>query len=88
MRKAALIYTLGRFGLFLLVAMILWGGSGAIGHSLNGLPLLLVSALVSSALGFVLFSRQRHELAEALDGKRQGKAEQIAERRARIENES
>ena len=88
MRKAALVYTFGRFGLFLLVAIILWGGSGVTGHSLNGLPLLLVSALVSSALGFVLFARQRRELAEALDGKRQDKAQQIAERRARIENES
>ena len=88
MKKAALQYTLGRFGLFALVAIILWGGSGLLGKSLNGLPLLLVAAMVSSLLGYVLFARQRQALAEALDGQRHTKADQAAERRARIENES
>jgi hypothetical protein len=88
MRKAALQYTLGRFGLFALVAIILWGASGLLGHSLNGLPLLFVAALISSLLGYVLFARQRQALAEALDGQRRVRAEQDAERRARIENES
>ena len=88
MRRAALVYTVGRFGLFALVAIILWGGSGLLGKDLNGLPLLLVAALVSSALGYVLFARQRQQLAEALDEQRKARAEQVAQRRARIENES
>jgi cell division protein FtsL len=88
MRRAALVYTLGRFGLFALVAIILWGGAGLLGKDLNGLPLLLVAALLSSALGYVVFARQRQALAEALDDQRKAKADQVAARRARIENES
>jgi cell division protein FtsL len=88
MRRAARVYTLGRFGLFALVAIILWGAAGVLDKDLNGLPLLLLAALISSALGYVLFARQRQALAEALDGQRRAKAEQVAERRARIENES
>lgn len=87
MRRAALLYTFGRFGLFLLVALVIWGASGVLGHQLNGLPLLLVAALLSSGLGYVLFARQRLALAEALDGKRQARAQQVAEQRARLENE-
>ena len=88
MRRAALVYTVGRFGLFGLVAIILWGAAGLLGKDLNGLPLLLLAALISSALGYVLFARQRQTLAEAIDGQRKAKAEQVAARRARIENES
>ena len=88
MRRAALLYTLGRFGLFGIIAVILWGASGIADHQLNGLPLLLAAALLSSALGYVVFARQRQALAEALDGQRQAKTQQVAERRARIENES
>ncbi len=88
MRRAVLLYTLGRFGLFAVVAVILWGASGIAGHQLNGLPLLLAAALLSSGLGYVLFASQRRALAEALDGQRQAKTQQVAERRARIENES
>jgi cell division protein FtsL len=87
-RRAALVYTVGRFGLFGLVAIILWGAAGLLGKDLNGLPLLLLAALISSALGYVLFARQRQTLAEAIDGQRKAKAEQVAARRARIENES
>ena len=88
MRRAALLYTFGRFGLFLLVALVVWGASGLLGHQLNGLPLLLLAALLSSALGYVLFAQQRVALAEALDSKRRARAQQIAEQRARLENES
>jgi len=88
MKKAALVYTFGRFGLFFLVVVILWGASGLLGHTLNGLPLLLAAALISSAIGYVVFAPQRRALAEAIDGQRQAKAEQSAARRARIENES
>jgi hypothetical protein len=88
MRSAALTYALARFGLFLLVAVILWGGAGLLGADVNGLPLLLVAALVSSALGYVLFARQRQALAEALDAQRRTRAEQLAAREARLESES
>lgn len=88
MRRAALLYTVGRFGLFGLVAILLWSATGMAGRSMNGLTLLLVSALVSSALGYVLFAPQRRALAEAIEEQRQAKAAQVAERRARIDNES
>ena len=88
MRRAALGYAVGRFGLFLLVALVLWLGGQLVGADLNGLPLLLLAALISSALGFLLFSRQRHELAEALDARQRERHEQAAQRRARLEQES
>jgi hypothetical protein len=88
MRRAVLVYTAGRFGLFAVMVVILWGASGLVGLGLKGLPLLLLAALLSSALGYVLFAPQRRALAEALDGQRRSKAQQDAERRARIENES
>ena len=87
MRKAALLYTLGRFGLFAILVVIVWGASGLLGHELQGLPLLLVAALLSSVLGYVLFGRQRQALAEALDAKRQARAAEMAQQRARLENE-
>jgi hypothetical protein len=86
-RKAALLYTLGRFGLFALLVVVVWGASGLLGHQLKGLPLLLAAALLSSGLGFVLFARQRQALAEALDAKRQTRAAELAQQRARLENE-
>jgi len=88
MGRAALTYALARFGLFLLVAVILCGGAGLLGADVNGLPLLLGAALVSSVLGYVLFSRQRQALAEALDAQRRARAEQVAAREARLESES
>jgi len=87
-RKAAAAYTVGRFGLFLLAALLVWSGTGALGHQLNGLPLLL-TALVLSAVGSIfLFARQRQQLAEALAAKREAKTEEIARRRARLENDA
>jgi hypothetical protein len=88
MRRAALTYTFGRFGLFVLVTVILWGGAGLLGTDLNGLPLLLLAALVSSVVGYFLFARQRQELAEALDAKRLERTQQAHDRRARLESES
>jgi O-antigen ligase len=88
MRRIALLYTLGRFGLFVVLVLLVWGASGLVGHQLKGLPLLLVAALLSSLLGYVLFSRQRQALAQALDAKRQERAAEIARQRARLENES
>jgi hypothetical protein len=88
MRKAALLYGLARVGLFLLAAVLVWSVSGLLGHQLNGLPLVLVAALLSSLVGYVVFAPQRRHLAEAMEGARAAKAAQIAERRARLENES
>jgi hypothetical protein len=87
MRRAALFYTFGRFGLFAILVVIVWGASGLLGHELTGLPLLAVAALLSSLLGFVLFARQRQALAEALDAKRRARAAEVAHQRARLENE-
>lgn len=88
MRRAALAYALARFGLFVIVAVILWGGAGLLGAHVNGLPLLLVAAIVSSVLGYVLFARQRQALAEAVDAQRRTREAQAAARTARLENES
>jgi cell division protein FtsL len=88
MRKAALLYGLARVGLFLLAAVLVWSVSGLLGHQLNGLPLALVAALMSSMVGYVVFAPQRRQLAEALEEARATKAAQIAERRARLEDES
>jgi hypothetical protein len=85
LRKAAVVYTLGRFGLFILFALLIWSGSGLIGHVLNGIPLLLAALLVSSIAGLFLLSRQRNAFAEALAAKRDAKTEQIARRRARLD---
>ncbi|MCW2599654.1 MAG: hypothetical protein JWM02_1483 [Frankiales bacterium] len=88
LRKAALIYSFGRFGLFLLVALLVYSGTGLVGHQLNGLPLLLL-ALIVSALGSVfLFARQRQQFAEALAAKRAAKAEEITRRRTRLEGDA
>lgn len=87
-RKAVLTYSFGRFGLFLLVALLVWSGTGALGHQLNGLPLLL-AALVLSAVGSIfLFAGQRQKLAAALVARREAKTEEIARRRARLENDA
>lgn len=88
LRKAALTYSLGRIGLFVLAALLIWTGSGAFGHQLNGLPLLLASLLLSAVGSLFVFSRQRQQLAETLAAKRDAKAEQVARRRARLESDA
>ena len=87
MRRAALLYAAGRFGLFLVVALLLWTLSKALGYDLNGIPLLLAAFVVSSLLGIWVFSRQRRALAEALDAQRRARAEEIAARRARLDED-
>ena len=86
MRRAWLTYTLGRLGLFVLVAVIAWGASGLLGHELNGMPLLLVALIGSSVLALVLLRDQRNRFGEALAQGRAAKAEQIAARRARLDD--
>ena len=86
LRRAFLTYTLGRLGLFVLVAVIAWAGSGLLGHEINGLPLLLVAALGSTALSFVLLRPQRDRFSEAITADRAAKAAALAERRARLDS--
>lgn len=86
-RRAALTYTFGRFGVFALLAVLIWLATGLAGRQLNGLPLLLVALLLSSVTSYLLFSRQRQQLATALAAQRQAKTEQIAQRRARLDDD-
>ena len=87
LRRSALLFTLARFGLFIVMALLIWSGTGAVGHQLNGFPLLLAALLVSSMVGLFLFSRQRQQFAEALAAQRDAKTAQLEERRARLEDE-
>jgi len=87
MKRAALVYAAGRFGLFLVAAALIWTGARAAGTDINGLPLLLAAMVVSSFAGIWVFSRQRAELAEALAARRDAKTREIAERRARLDRE-
>ena len=50
LRRAFLAYTLGRLGLLVLVAVIVWGASGLLGEPVNGLPLLLLALPLQIAL--------------------------------------
>ena len=84
--RSALLFTLGRFGLFALTALLIWSATGLTGHQLNGLPLLLAALILSSIAGIFVFARQREQLAEALATKRAAKVEQIAGRRARLDD--
>jgi hypothetical protein len=84
MRRQAVLYSLGRFGLFVSSSLLLWSASGALGFRFNGLPLLLAALLLSSMLSLVLLKRQRTALAEALAASREAKVAQLTERQARL----
>jgi uncharacterized integral membrane protein len=88
MRRAALVYTLGRVGFFLLVALLVFVVTGFLGHQVNGLPLLLIALLVSSVGSLWLLRDKRDQLAQALAESREAKTAQIAARRARLENDA
>jgi hypothetical protein len=88
LRRAWLTYTLGRLGLFALVAVIAWGASGLLGHELNGLPLLLVALLGSSVLALVLLREQRDRFGQALAESRAAKAAAVAAQRARLDEQA
>jgi hypothetical protein len=85
LRRVAVLYSLGRLGLFVLFALLIWSGSGLAGHALNGIPLLLAALLTSSLAGLFLLGRQRDAFAEALAAKRDAKTEALARRRARLD---
>jgi hypothetical protein len=86
LRRAFLTYTLGRLGLFVLVAVIVWGASGLLGNQLNGMPLLLLSLIGSSVLALLLLRAQRDRFGQALALQRAAKAEDVAARRARLDD--
>jgi hypothetical protein len=86
LRKAAVLFTFGRIGLFGLVAIIVWGASGLAGHQVNGLPLLLAAALGSSLLAFVLLRDQRDRFSQAIADSRDAKTAELAARRARLDD--
>jgi len=87
LRKPAFVYTVGRLGLFVLVALLLRSGAGLVGTSLNGLPLLLAALLVSSLISLFLLAGPRQQLAEALASQRSTKTAELAARRARLEDD-
>ena len=88
LRSPFVVYTAGRFVLFLLLSLLLWSGAGLLGYSFNGLPLLLSALLVSSVLSFFLLARQREQLAVRIAAKRDAKTADIVARRARLEDDS
>lgn len=85
-RRTFLAYTLGRLGLLVLVAVIVWGASGLLGHQLNGLPLLLLALLGSSVLALLVLREQRDRFSAALAADRAARAEAGAARRQRLED--
>jgi hypothetical protein len=85
LRRAFLLYTLGRLGLLVLVAVIAWGTSGLLGDQLNGLPLLLIALLGSSVLAVFVLRGQRDRFAEAVAASRSDKAAALAARQARLD---
>lgn len=88
MRKAALVYTLGRFGFFFLVAVLVFAVTSLLGHPVNGLPLLLIALIVSSVGSLWLLRDKRDQLAQALAESREAKTAEVAARRARLENDT
>ncbi len=87
LRRAFLVYTLGRVGLFVVVALLVWSGFGLTGTSINGMPLLLISLIGSSVLALVLLRDQRDRFGQALADKRAQKAAEVAARQARLGND-
>ncbi len=88
LRSPFVVYTAGRFVLFLLLSLLLWSGAGLLGYTFNGLPLLLSALLLSSVASFFLLASQRQELALRVAAKRDAKTADIAARRARLEDDS
>jgi hypothetical protein len=88
LRKAALVFTFGRIGLFVAVALIVYAVGELSGSPVNGAPLLLISLLVSSVLGFVLLRHQRDQFSRAIAESRDAKTAELAARRARLEESS
>jgi hypothetical protein len=88
LRRPAVLYTAGRFGLFVLVALLVWLGTGMFGAPLTGIPLLLAALILSSIASIFVLSRQRALFAEALTAHRAARTAQLAARRARLDDAS
>ena len=86
LRRAFLTYTLGRFGLFLLTAIIAWAIAGLTGHDINGLTLLFLGLVGSTVLSFVMLRPQRDAFALAIASEREAKAQALAAQRARLDD--
>ena len=86
LRRAFVTYTLGRIGLLVLVAIIVWGATGLLGEPVNGLPLLLLALIGSSVLALFLLRAQRDRFGQALAADRAAKAETAAARRGRLDD--
>lgn len=86
LRRAFVTYTLGRFVLFFLSAVILYSASGLLGHAMNGLELLLFSLIASALLSAFFLKQQRDAFAAAVAASRARKAEEVAAQRARLED--
>ena len=87
-RRAALTYSLGRLGFFVLVALLTFSVTSLLGHPLNGLPLLLIALIVSSVGSLWLLRDKRDQLAQALAASREAKTAQLTARRNRLENDA
>ena len=85
LRRAFLTYTLGRFVLFLLSAVILYSAAGLLGNEINGLTLLLFSLIASALLSAFFLKPQRDAFAAAVAASRADKAAAVAAQRARLE---
>jgi hypothetical protein len=72
-RRAALVYTAGRFLLFMLFAMLSWSVAGLLGYRLNGFPLLVLALLLSSVAGYFLLAVPREQLASAIAAQRESR---------------
>lgn len=86
LRRAFVTYTLGRLGLFLLTALLIFSGFGLAGSSINGAPLVLLALIGSSILSFVLLRDQRDRFAQALAEQRAAKTAAVEARRARLDS--
>jgi peptidoglycan/LPS O-acetylase OafA/YrhL len=84
LRRAFLTYTLGRFGLFLLSAIILYSAAGLLGNDVNGLTLLLFSLIASALLSAFFLRPQRERFSQAVTESRERRAAALAEQRARL----
>ena len=71
MTRAFLVFTLARFLLFLLFAMLSWSVAGLLGYELNGFVLLIVALVLSSLAGVFLLAGPRAKLAAALAERQQ-----------------
>ena len=80
--RAAVVYTLARLTLFLLVVLVLNLLTG-----LSGLPLAAVALLVSSVVGYLVLRRQRDALAEAVAARSARREAEQAALRARLDEQ-